>query len=93
MVTLNYGEAIRAFPNHNHKLWFIIYIKVEILYDSTTGFHKPMTNYLLNTTAQTVQPTMQPTFSQRCNCKTKFSQVSLAIYKLTLQTKPNHRTA
>ena len=35
---------------------------------------------------------VQPTFNQRCNRKTKFSQVSLAIYKLTLQTKPNHRT-
>ena len=40
-----------------HVLWFIIYIDVEILYGSTTGFHKPKTNYLLNTTAQTVQAT------------------------------------
>ena len=35
-----------------------IYIYVEILYDSTTtGFYKPTTNYFLNTTAQTLQPT------------------------------------
>ena len=42
-------------------------INVEFLYDSTTtGFYKPTTNYLLNTTAQmvqqratNVQPTMQ----------------------------------
>ena len=27
---------------------------LKILYDSITGFHKPTTNYLLNTTAQTV---------------------------------------
>ena len=60
-----------------------IYIfTLKILYDSITGFYKPTTNYLLNTTAQTVQPTcnqrsandatnvqptMQPTCSQRCN--------------------------
>ena len=67
-----------------HVLWFIIYINVEILYDSTTtGFHKPTINYLLTLQLKRC--------SQRCNRKTKFSQVWLAIYKLTLQTKPNHR--
>ena len=54
-------------------LWFIIYINVEILYDSTTGFHKPTTNYLLNTTAQTVQPT--------CNQRSANDAINDAIAK------------
>ena len=62
-----------------HVLWFIIYINVQILYEilydsTTTGFHKPTTNYLLtlqlkrcSQRATNVQPTMQLTIQPTCS--------------------------
>ena len=66
-----------------------IYIKVEIsIYQIITGVHKPTTTIIYSK----IHP---DNTAKRCNRKTKFFQVSLEIYKLTLQnesTKPNHPT-
>ena len=78
-------QANNQFESHYWSYGFYtIYIKVQFQY---INYHRlPQANnhnYLLDNTAQTVQPKR---CSQRCNRKTKFSQVLLAIYKFTFQT-------
>ena len=57
-----------------------------------TANNQLFTKHYNSNGAANVQPTFSQQCSQRCNRETKFSQVSLAFYKFTLQTKPNHRT-
>ena len=78
-----------------------IYIfTLKILYDSITDFYKPTTNYLLNTTAQTVQPTcnqrsandatnVQPTMQSQNKIFPSFA-CNLQTHSSNQTKSPNH---